>query len=560
LSGNVVGNRTRRGGIMHHYLQSTKVPEKTARIARKVFRKGNPYMTLRDNLGVIFRDESFKELFSYRGRRAESPGNLALVLVMQYMEGLTDRQAADAVRARIDWKYALGLELEDEGFDGSLLSTFRQRVVKGEKEEEILTRILEVAAAQDLLQTEQQRTDSTHVIGAIRQLNRVELVGETLRAALEAVAEVDPEWLSGWLPADWVELYGQRLIEYRLPDKEKERQALVLQIGADGRELMQRVAADRPEWAGLEALAVLGKIWEQQYVEVEGRLAWRPGSELPPPRERLNSPFDVAARAARKRQTQWIGYKVHLTETCDEAFPYLVTQVQTSQSTELDHDALPAIQERLAERNMQPKQQLVDAGYVSATTLTDSKLRHIELLGPLQLDTSWQAREPDGYHLACFKIDWQRQQVTCPQGHTSQSWTKKNDRQKRRSAIIVRFPKSLCDTCSARQRCTRAKTRGRAVTFQSQSMQEAIDQARSRQQHPHFAAIYRRREGIEATISQGVRCFHLRQARYRGRKKVHLQNLLIASAMNLTRIIAWLQKPAHLSRPPGRLKNLPLAA
>src|SRR5215203_3442307 len=119
------------------------VPEDTARVARAAFPKGNLYMQMRDVLGSIYDDEDFSELFEVRGRPAITPWRLALVTVMQFSEGLSDRQAAEAVRARIDWKYALGLRLSDPGFNFSVLSGFRSRMVEGGKERLLLEKLLE---------------------------------------------------------------------------------------------------------------------------------------------------------------------------------------------------------------------------------------------------------------------------------------------------------------------------------------------------------------------------------------------------------------------------------
>ena len=108
------------------------IPEQTVRIARAAFRRGNPFMRMRDEIGTLFTDEAFAPLFPSRGRPVVSPRRLALVCVMQYVENLSDRQAANAVRARIDGKYALSLVLDDPGFDASVLSEYRTRLVSGQ--------------------------------------------------------------------------------------------------------------------------------------------------------------------------------------------------------------------------------------------------------------------------------------------------------------------------------------------------------------------------------------------------------------------------------------------
>src|SRR5690242_1555512 len=207
-----------------------------ARVALAAFPNATFCIRLRDVLGPLFTDEAFAGLFSGRGRPAESPGTLAVVSVLQFVEGLTDAQAADAVRGRVDWKYLLGLELTDQGFDPSVLSEFRGRMVEsGCAEVLVFEAVLDRLKAENLLAARgRARTDSTHVLGAIRSLERLELVGETLRAALEAIAATAPDWLRAFAPGDWFTRYGPRVDAYRLPKAESERLELAQRIGADG--------------------------------------------------------------------------------------------------------------------------------------------------------------------------------------------------------------------------------------------------------------------------------------------------------------------------------------
>jgi transposase len=194
------------------------VPEDTSRVARAAFPKGNIYVQIRDTLGSIYEDSDFADLFSVKGQPAQSPWRLALICVMQYMENLSDRQAANAVRGRIDWKYALSLPLEDSGFDFSALSEFRKRLIEGGAEELLLKRILEQLREKELIKGhKRQRTDSTHILAAIRPLNRLETLGETFRATLNSLAVVAPNWLAKKLKKDWFDRYGRRVENYRLP-------------------------------------------------------------------------------------------------------------------------------------------------------------------------------------------------------------------------------------------------------------------------------------------------------------------------------------------------------
>lgn len=191
------------------------VPEETARVARAAFPRGNRAMRMRDAIGVIYTDEAFAPVFSWRGQPAETPWRLALVTILQYAEGLSDRQAADAVRARIDWKYALSLPLTDPGFDSSVLSEFRTRLVTGGMEQALLDQMLVQFREHKLLSARgRQRTDSTHVLAAVRTLNRLERAGETLRHALNSLAIVAPDWLRVQSEPEWIDRYSRRVDDY----------------------------------------------------------------------------------------------------------------------------------------------------------------------------------------------------------------------------------------------------------------------------------------------------------------------------------------------------------
>src|SRR6185295_15661391 len=169
------------------------VPEETARVARAAFPKGHPYLTFRDALGTIFQDEDFAALFPAWGQPGLPPWRLALVTIMQFRENLADRQAAEAVRSRIDWKYLLSLELSDPGFDFSVLSEFRTRLLAGGAETRLLEKLLACCRERELVKARgKQRTDATRVLAAIRVMNRLELIGESIRAALNELSTVAP--------------------------------------------------------------------------------------------------------------------------------------------------------------------------------------------------------------------------------------------------------------------------------------------------------------------------------------------------------------------------------
>src|SRR5260370_2985002 len=242
------------------------IPAETVRIAQAACPKGTLAMRLRDALGAWYTDEQFAALYPVEGHPAYAPWRLAVVTVLQYSENLTDRQAANAVRERIDWKYSLGLELSDAGFDYSLLSAFRTRLVEQEAETLLLDRLLEVCKQRGWLREGgKQRTDSTHVLARVRSLSNLECVGETLRAALDDLAALAPGWLVTQITPDWFERYSHRVENYRLPKAENQRTALAQQIGADGVHLLAAlVRAEAPvEAKDLESLQVLRRVWKQ---------------------------------------------------------------------------------------------------------------------------------------------------------------------------------------------------------------------------------------------------------------------------------------------------------
>src|SRR4051794_30499456 len=227
-------------------LQPRAWPEPTPEVAaavRATYRRRQPPLpvTIRDRLGELFPDAEFAAAFGARGRPGWSPGRLALVTVLQMAENLTDRQAAEAVRDKMSWKYALGLGLDDEGFDASVLSEFRTRVVEHGLEQRALDLVLSALVAHGLLGPGgRARTDSTHVICAVRDLNRLELAGESVRAAAEALAAAAPDWLArGIHVADWTARYGARIDSWRLPASASSRTATDRADPAD----LQRTAA-----------------------------------------------------------------------------------------------------------------------------------------------------------------------------------------------------------------------------------------------------------------------------------------------------------------------------
>ena len=321
-------------------------------------------------------------------------------------------------------------------------------------------------------------------------------------------------------------------------------------------------AESPPGLRDLPALEALRRIWVQPYYRCTApgyeALRWRTGDEQPPSAVRIASPYDLEARYSSKRDTHWVGYKVHLTETCDADHPDLITQVMTTPGTMQDSVMGPTIYRDFAQRELLPGTHLLESEYVDADLLVTAQIQHqIDVIGPPFGFYSRQRREGQGYDLQAFVIDWAAQQARCPQGQTSVHWRPGHD-VSGDPVIRIRFDGATCRACPARRACTSAKDAPRQLTVRLQAYHEALQAARHRQETTEFKAQYTLRAGVESSLSQGVRCFDLRRSRYLGLARTHLQQLLTATAMNVVRIIAWLwgQPLGERRRSPGHFAQL----
>jgi transposase len=491
---------------------------------------------IRDRLGEWLHDEDFAAAFGIRGRPGWSPSRLALVTILQRAEKLTDRQAAESVRTRIDWQYLLGLPFDDPGFDHTVLPEFRDRVADAGLEQAALDALLERLAAEDLVKAGgKQRTDSTHVVAAVAALSRLELAGESVRAVLEALAVAHPDWLGQRIcVSDFARRYGTPMTSWHPPASQAKRDELAITYARDGYALLEAVYdSAAPAWLReLPAVDVLRRVLVQNYTrtitggrEVIKRREKEPeGDGLPPGHIRIASPYDTDARWGVKRDTFWLGYKLHVTETCDDpppcscrpgpagqepadgpghdkgcahlAFPNLITHVATTDATVTDIQMTGAVHDGLAAKNLAPGRHYLDSGYLSAAVVVSALATWgIALIGPLLADTSAQARAGNGYARADFTADYDARTVTCPQGRTSASWTA--CAQHGKNAIVATFSAGDCGPCPARGLCTTGKRR--QLTLMPRALAEAQAAARAAEKTIPFRADYARRAGVEGT-------------------------------------------------------------
>jgi transposase len=554
------------------------VPAVTARVAKRAFgRQGSLPIRIRDELGSWYEDADFAGAYPVRGKPGLSPAQLAMVTVLQFTENLTDRQAADAVRGRVDWKYCLGLELEDAGFEFTVLSGFRDRLLARGAERVIFDALLARIRELGLVSAGgRQRTDSTRVLGRVRDLNRLELAGEAVRAALEALAAAAPGWLAAVIDASWQQVYGQRISEMRLPEGTAAREQLAVRYGQDGYYLLEQVRAPgAPGWArDLPAVRALRLIWIQQYyrdISADGeKVTWREstGHGLPPGRARILSPYDLDARYSEKHGMGWAGYKVYLSEnlsgpaagdpeTGRPELPQVITNVDTARAAVADVAMTTRVHDQLQASALTPGEHAVDSGFMSGDELVAARLRGITLPGPLRPGRSAQVR-PGGYAITSFTVDWDREQATCPQGAASTRWTPFT-RGDGVQLIRVQFPARTCRACPARGQCTTAARAGRQLSLRPRQIHEAVLAARAAQDTPEFKDRYRARAGVEGTIAQATHVTGIRRARYLGLDKTRLEHLAAATAINLIRLDAWYAgKPLDRTRT-THLQRLELA-
>ncbi|MBB6172532.1 transposase [Nocardiopsis mwathae] len=526
----------------------------TAQVARASNPNGTTAMWVRDRLDGLWCDEDFAGWYPRDGRPGLSPAQLATVCVLQFLLGLSDRQAAEAVRCRIDFKYAMALELDDPGFHHSVLADFRERLAEDDRADHLfdlaLARLQEAGLVRERTT---QRTDSTHVLAAVRDLTRLELVTEAVRAALEEVASTAGHLLADLVDEDWGHRYGRPVRLGKNPTRPKTR---INTTGDDAARLLEhlyRHAAPRVFGPRVQSLRQI--MVQNYYQDAAGRLRWRTEEDggLPPSSRAIVSPYDTSARYARHGHIiSWTGFSAHLTETCAPDGPNVITDVATTAATAHDTRALPGIHTRLHRRGLLPAEHLVDSGYTSLVHLEQAARRHqVTVCGPLPTNPTRQHRRGEGFGRDDFRIDFDRRQVTCPQGQVSSGWHGPYPTSSPTAAplIVARFTKAQCGPCPVRSQCTGSREGARNVGFPPRELRDLQLRARSEQQTTEWKTRYAVRSGVEGTVNEFAHGYGMRRCRYRGQPKAHLQHVFTAIAVNIERLSGM---PPTGEAPPAR--------
>jgi transposase len=333
-------------------------------------------------------------------------------------------------------------------------------------------------------------------------------------------------------------------------------------VGEDGLHFLDAmVAPDTPqEVRALPILESLRRTWQRHYertveeARAEGgsakhRVRFKANRELPPAAESIESPYDADARYRHKRDTSWTGYMVHVSETCEPTAPHLLTHVHTTPATVHEAQCTTPIQQALKNKEPAPREHFVDAAYISAELLVHSHDEHgITLRGPTRPRQGWQQQVAGAYTLEQFTVDWEQQQMYCPQGKRSGSW-QEHVTPDGHPSILVSFRRQDCHACPTRPLCTQSRQHMRRLRLPPREQYEALATARTWYTSEEGIERYKQRAGVEGTLSQGVRAFGLRRTRYRGLPKTHMQHVAIAAAINIDRIVAWLdERPQATTR------------
>lgn len=522
-------------------------------LAEDLFGPADPYRLFRERVLPALRGARERLAALYceaNGRPGIEPVVLAGVTLLQFMEQAPDRQAAERARLHLGWKFALDLAVGDRGFHATSLVRFRERLLADEAGRLVFDVIVAALREAGLApRRSKQRLDSTHVLGLVSRLSRLEVVREAIRLTVEAMGRlaVRPAW------SDWeafVERYGAALGPGR--DRTAAQwTALFVEAGRDAGRLAAwldaasaQAAADGPLAAvdAHRAAGVLRRVFQEQYEVVEGQVTPRAKEGA----GAVKNPHDPDAQWATKDgkgKPGWIGYKAQVMETAPETpepkpkgepTEAFITELVTTEAVASDLDGKERVETAQAAHGQErPPELFVDAAYVSGETLADAAAHGVELTGP--------ARPPGkpkgGLGVEAFAIDVARRQATCPAGKTSTQCSFINDASQ--GARYYRFEWGAhCDACPLRSACTTSKS-GRRIVCVGEHY-DRLQARRREMQTEAFQQRMRQRAAIEGTISELVR-LGLRRTRYRGLLKTTLCNYLTAAACNVRR---WLRLEA----------------
>ena len=484
-------------------------------------------LTLRPQLEALYCENN--------GRPGIDPVLLCGVTLLQFMEKASDRRAAEQVAYHLGWKYALDLELPYEGFHPTVLVYFRDRLEEQKAERVIFDGIVDLLIELGLIKRAgKQRIDSTHVLGYVKEMSRLECAVETLRLGLEELAGVVA---AGNRPASWERLwtlYVQSEVDWRL--SKVERDSRYRQCGQDMSEILDWIdQRNDAKLSAMESIKLLRRVFAEQFEIVEGTTQSRPTK----PSRSVQNPHDPDAHYANKGNKQWTGYKVHVVESVDpeksakvkgEPGEHFITEIVTVEAAENEKTGMAeALKRQQQQHGIKPPAIYADAGYVTESTLAQAEQNGMELLGPTRPDPHKGPYNADG-----FTVDVANQRAVCPQGKTSTQCSQIKDRYMGSEYYRLQWG-SQCDSCPVQKQCTRAKSGRRILVVGLRH--DLVAERRKEMKQAEFCRSMYPRNGIEGTHSELVRGHGLRQTKYRGLKRVSLSHYFMAAACNVKRYL-----------------------
>jgi transposase len=540
--------------------QPVPIPDETRNIAERVCVGSTGwYLSLSRELRRIYSSLDIESLYPDAGQWGIHPYRAFAFLMLQILEGLSDRGAAGQVTLNIGWKFVLALPLDHPGWDPTVLCTERDRLLKADVLS-ILDKQIAIFKEKGLVDTIKQRLDSTPIEACVKSLNRTELIYEAVRNAIEGLAQEAPEWLSSISRPDWKKRYYlDRPFNYRLPKKETERQKLAQTSGEDGFYILKCIKSQvdeekRTALDNVDGIRILKQVLEDQFhpPDDSGKPRLRDAKELKPSGDRLVSPHETDARRACKGGDTWDGYKLHTTETCVKGAPNFITDARIEPSTKNDSLTLPDIVERLKLQERLPKKLFVDSGYVNAPFFTKAQAElGLEIISPLLNGHSWQSAAQKGFDSSNFEVNFSTRQASCPAGILSSNWKPKAE-----GHVDIYFPKHACSACSFKTDCTKAERR--ILKVQPEPVYQHQRIMRLRQETPEFKQEYSTRAGAEATQSEIVRIAG-RQSTLKGQAKTNLKYVLACIGINFGRYFRWENDRRPRVTPSGKFLTLAIA-
>ena len=492
----------------------------------------------------LFREKILPQLMKLRpqleklycennGRPAIDPVLLCGVTLLQFMEKVSDRRAAEQMAYHLGWKYALELELAYPGFHPTVLVYFRDRLEEHQASRVIFDGIIDLLIEQGLIKRGgKQRIDSTHILGYVKEMSRLECATETMRLAMEELAGIGvkkrPE---GW-DRMWV-VYVQSKVDWRL--SKTERQSRYRQCGQDIKELLEWMDQSPAEFEVVESVKLLRRVFAEQFEIAEGGIQARRTR----PSQAVENPHDPDAHDGNKGSKQWVGYKVHVVETVDPQQPvrtkaepgeHFITEIVTSEAAQNEVAGLAeALKRQREQHQITPAAMYADAGYVTENTLAQAQRNAMELLGPTRPDP-----HKGMYNADAFVVDVENERAVCPQGKTSTQCSQIKDSYMGTEYYRLEWG-SQCDGCPVHKQCTRAKSGRRILVVGLHH--DLVQKRRGEMKADNFSRSMYPRNGIEGTHSELVRGHGLRRTKYRGFDRVALSHYLIGTACNVKRLL-----------------------